>query len=930
MIRFARTAFAAAFACLLLAAAVPVAAQDGIGAPRGLTATAICNALGRCPATLPVDGTQITGLQLDTITTLKAWTGRPAVVIVSGFGTSNDGGGGTFIWAAGDSTASDGCTVFQPTSGGASGRYKRLYSGAVDARWCGAKGDGSTNDGAALALAVAAPPVGGVVYLPPTASCYRITAPLVVSRALTLHGRNSEICQATANTAGLSVTASNVKIDGLKLTGPSPSTFQTGSIALAVSGTFNAGLAPVYISKVTVTNTSIDRWNGYGIVASYVDQFEASNNRVTNVVYGGIVVLSGTNGRIASNTVDTINCSGTPGGNCYGITLTRRTDDSGELVSQPRTSDYAVTGNTVRNVPTWEALDTHAGQRIAFTGNTISGTKSGIMVGTANNASSVETYAPLLITVAGNTMDSGVTDGSASYGIVLQGADGVEYATGSISGNTIKGYGSQSASASGAIYVRNTAGASITGNFVVNAAPQGIVFYHDNVGFSATGNSIVDPWTNIVGVGQAIGIDVNAENNTGFIGGNAFSTNGFSATYLLSSAGGAAIRIEDVSGTAIQLGPNRSTATIYVYDQGARASTALLKTSVTAITSGLWNGTKVAQAYGGTNADLSATGGASQVLRQSSSGAAITVSQLAASDLSNGTSGSGAVCLATSCALVTPALGTPSALNLANATNLPATSLSGTTLASSVVSSSLTSAAGGAFGSNAFNSTAYLPLGGGTLSGTLTAADGSTWSSTGINHPSASLLQWNSDTVLQRDAAAGVLALPMVGAALQQFFIYKSGSNAGTYQRLQIGNNGIFTNWSSSGYVFAFGSGTTQWQVSTAGTLTMSGNFSDNTGYLDLGVGAARSLTGSNASTAVNVAQTWNTSGNPTLIKANVTRTAVGSNTTASLIDLQVGGGSIFRVDTTGVVYSNTTAGVTCSGAPSGSFASTNGIVTHC
>jgi len=46
--------------------------------------------------------------------------------------------------------------------------------------------------------------------------------------------------------------------------------------------------------------------------------------------------------------------------------------------------------------------------------------------------------------------------------------------------------------------------------------------------------------------------------------------------------------------------------------------------------------------------DFSATGGPSFVLRQSSAGAAITISQLAASDLTNGTSGSGAVALVTS------------------------------------------------------------------------------------------------------------------------------------------------------------------------------------------------------------------------------------------------------------------------------------------
>lgn len=72
----------------------------------------------------------------------------------------------------------------------------------------------------------------------------------------------------------------------------------------------------------------------------------------------------------------------------------------------------------------------------------------------------------------------------------------------------------------------------------------------------------------------------------------------------------------------------------------------------------------LALANGGTNANLSATGGASQVLQQSSSGAAITVGQLAASNLSNGTIGSGAVVLATSPTLVTPILGVATATTL--------------------------------------------------------------------------------------------------------------------------------------------------------------------------------------------------------------------------------------------------------------------------
>ena len=64
---------------------------------------------------------------------------------------------------------------------------------------------------------------------------------------------------------------------------------------------------------------------------------------------------------------------------------------------------------------------------------------------------------------------------------------------------------------------------------------------------------------------------------------------------------------------------------------------------------------------GGTGSNLSATGGASQVLKQVSSGAAITVAQLAASDLSNGTTGSGGVVLATAPTMSNPVVGTQTA-----------------------------------------------------------------------------------------------------------------------------------------------------------------------------------------------------------------------------------------------------------------------------
>lgn len=71
--------------------------------------------------------------------------------------------------------------------------------------------------------------------------------------------------------------------------------------------------------------------------------------------------------------------------------------------------------------------------------------------------------------------------------------------------------------------------------------------------------------------------------------------------------------------------------------------------------------------------DFSATGGTSQVVQQATSGGALTVGQLAASNLSNGTTGSGSVVLATSPTLVTPALGTPASGVATNLTGLPLT-----------------------------------------------------------------------------------------------------------------------------------------------------------------------------------------------------------------------------------------------------------------
>jgi hypothetical protein len=59
---------------------------------------------------------------------------------------------------------------------------------------------------------------------------------------------------------------------------------------------------------------------------------------------------------------------------------------------------------------------------------------------------------------------------------------------------------------------------------------------------------------------------------------------------------------------------------------------------------------------------------------------------------------------------------------------------------------------------------------------------------------------------------------------------------------------------------------------------------------------------GSLAGSALNIAQTWNTSGTPTAIKLNVTETGAGSNAASLLMDLQVTGVSAVKVTKNGLI----------------------------
>lgn len=86
-------------------------------------------------------------------------------IFVKGHTTSNDGGGGTFIWNTTSTDADDnGITI--AVTGVVTGRWKRFFQGSINVKWFGAAGNGTTNDYTAINSAITAisPSGKGTIY----------------------------------------------------------------------------------------------------------------------------------------------------------------------------------------------------------------------------------------------------------------------------------------------------------------------------------------------------------------------------------------------------------------------------------------------------------------------------------------------------------------------------------------------------------------------------------------------------------------------------------------------------------------------------------------------------------------------------------------------------------------------------------------------
>lgn len=303
-------------------------------------------------------------------------------------------------------------------------------SAPISVRDTGAIGNNAADDTYAFQAAVDAAPVGGVVWIPASAAAYKITGSLSINKALTILNMGGKINFTGTGVSLFRITSSDVSIFDVVASG----TGITGTRVERSNAVWATGTLASPLTDLRIEGCKFTGFADSGIWLEYVTRATVCNNTIVDVLYAGIMGLTAVDSRFDGNKVSNV-VQKAPIVNTYGIALS---DLDNTIAARSR--NCTVNDNIIRDVPDWEGIDTHGGENITVTGNTVRRCARGIAMVSGNPE---RVAAPTSVTVVGNTVDCG-TIPNPVYGIMIAGVDGTTLATGTIDGNTIVGYGAVS------------------------------------------------------------------------------------------------------------------------------------------------------------------------------------------------------------------------------------------------------------------------------------------------------------------------------------------------------------------------------------------------------------------------------------------------------------------------------------------------------
>lgn len=227
---------------------------------------------------------------------------------------------------------------------------------------------------------------------------------------------------------GLLVSASDVTVRDPAIAGPGGTTLGTSQKLIYAVGAQSAPLSNVRVEGARLTGSMSD-----SVWLEWCVDSVVSRCAISDFLNSGVMVISGEGVAVDCNAIRDGHIPAN-GVEVYGIAVS----DLANTVAA-RSRHCTVTGNRVHQID-WEGIDTHGGDGVVVTGNTVTASRRSIALVTGN---ATRVTAPRNCVVSGNLIDATGARVTPDIGIFLGGISG-NPASATITGNQIVGYDGES------------------------------------------------------------------------------------------------------------------------------------------------------------------------------------------------------------------------------------------------------------------------------------------------------------------------------------------------------------------------------------------------------------------------------------------------------------------------------------------------------